>query len=553
MLRRFFPSTRNAAYQSTGASSAVPTGIVEEVPTEIWTHIVSFAEASDVKSLAQVSHSLRQMLYSISIWASVLRSICKDNAIFLGSYPIDEMSLLALQRAALGPSLWNAMLEKHLSSRNPKNLSIGSTKLKTRSSRRISIEADQYFLVPGGRFLVTANLDLLALWDLGFVGQPPKEEPELICKIEYGSHFYISQLAICELDDDTLQVAVATELRRPGSAVTVRLYHVRPASESPAFEKAAETWLEVSCGTAPKGGCRSISIRDSRIFVNLFRELSEFFVFWDISTNRCIAMQSPAPSDGTGDSDINATFTGEYIITFSSASIQVFRVSFDHPAATHADENLGLSLAAETHWSPWGPPETEVQFPFEAHTPHSATFSIPSGWHHGTHLPLVFDIITRNVHPLSAVNEARLVSSSTFIRRFMLDVTSGSTCVASLELLATSILQPPQVYRPRVKAHGSYDLGFASTTMLLEHTKYQSQKTVIYSIIQPSSVSEKRRARWALSESEQKAGVDALTGVTTMHTEDVHRLSFCSVSGRSVYRIWDDKVSGAAFIDDYIY
>ena len=96
------------------------------------------------------------------VWIAVLLRVCLDNTLFLPSLPIPDMSDLELERAAMAPRRWiglcGAFKNHNHKMRHP------------RISRIIDLEneANSLFIVPGGRYLVTAGNSIL-VWDFGYV------------------------------------------------------------------------------------------------------------------------------------------------------------------------------------------------------------------------------------------------------------------------------------------------------------------------------------------------------------------------------------------------
>ena len=96
---------------------------------------------------------------------TALRRVCLDNILFLPSFPISDMSDLELERAAIAPRRWlelcNAFKTQH---------SDDSNNMPHPRTTRVIDHDDSaiFFIVPGGRYLVTAG-DGLYVWDLGYV------------------------------------------------------------------------------------------------------------------------------------------------------------------------------------------------------------------------------------------------------------------------------------------------------------------------------------------------------------------------------------------------
>jgi hypothetical protein len=94
------------------------------------------------------------------VWVAALHRVCIDNTLFLPSFPILDMSDLELERAAMAPRRWIEL-----------NQHSNSEMLHPRTTRIINCYTinSHYFMVPGGRYLVTASCDGLSVWDLGYV------------------------------------------------------------------------------------------------------------------------------------------------------------------------------------------------------------------------------------------------------------------------------------------------------------------------------------------------------------------------------------------------
>ena len=74
------------------------------------------------------------------------------------------MSNLELERAAMAPRRWIELC----SASQKQHSDDFSEVLHPRTTRFIKGKADSLFIVPGGRYLVTAGLGLF-VWDLGYV------------------------------------------------------------------------------------------------------------------------------------------------------------------------------------------------------------------------------------------------------------------------------------------------------------------------------------------------------------------------------------------------
>ena len=99
------------------------------------------------------------------VWAAALQRVCLNNTLFLPSFPIPDMSNLELERAAMAPRRWIELCGTFQEQRsdNPSEM------LHPRTTRIIKDNmVKSIFIVPGGRYLVTAGYGLF-VWDLGYV------------------------------------------------------------------------------------------------------------------------------------------------------------------------------------------------------------------------------------------------------------------------------------------------------------------------------------------------------------------------------------------------
>ena len=118
-----------------------------------------------------------------TVWMAVLYRICLDNALFLPSFPIPDMSDLELERAAMGPHRWielcGAFQMKHSNDT--------SEMLCPRTTRIIRDMINELYIVPGGRYLVTAGNGLF-VWDLGYASEAAAD-CKLIASVGEGRDF----------------------------------------------------------------------------------------------------------------------------------------------------------------------------------------------------------------------------------------------------------------------------------------------------------------------------------------------------------------------------
>ena len=104
---------------------------------------------------------------------AALRRVCIDNTLVLPSFSISDMSDSEIEKAAMGPRRWIELcgaFEKH-------HLNDPGAILCPRSTRTINdlfpTEVDynlsDFFIVPGGRYVVSSLPDGISVLDLGYI------------------------------------------------------------------------------------------------------------------------------------------------------------------------------------------------------------------------------------------------------------------------------------------------------------------------------------------------------------------------------------------------
>ncbi|TEB22218.1 hypothetical protein FA13DRAFT_1519903 [Coprinellus micaceus] len=162
-----------------------------DLPMEIWVKIALDADPFDVVFLAQTCTALYTFLANESVWMAILGNVMRKYGDFMVSYSIDEMSVQALQKAASGPYRWKALLEKLAVPDHEIAPTLPIQPVMTREWHGapkdfgdLHYQAN-YYLVPGGRFLVSQGFEvdeslppysegcvqpIVTLWDLGASG-----------------------------------------------------------------------------------------------------------------------------------------------------------------------------------------------------------------------------------------------------------------------------------------------------------------------------------------------------------------------------------------------
>ena len=170
-----------------------------DTPLDLQITICIFLHPSDILALRKVCHQPTLNLGRLGhiktckalelatrkriVWIAALHRVCLDNTLFLPSFPIPDMSDLELERAAMAPRRWI-----ELCGRCQKQDSNGFSKMLHPRTTRIIEDAGKshFFIVPGGRYLVTAG-DGLSVWDLGYVSTV---DCKLVASVELGDGFF---------------------------------------------------------------------------------------------------------------------------------------------------------------------------------------------------------------------------------------------------------------------------------------------------------------------------------------------------------------------------
>ena len=168
------------------------------LPIELWLEVIKHNwNPREVMSLSQVrpmyllTHiqpnksscpsiqtclALHRRLSHRSVWAATLRAVCENHDVSMTSFPLAAMDLHHLQRAAFGPSLWAKSLEYAWKDVKPMQ-AISKVVLLVRAAPAGECS---HYLVPGGKFLITADYRSMKLWDLGTAGIAPLQDATLL-------------------------------------------------------------------------------------------------------------------------------------------------------------------------------------------------------------------------------------------------------------------------------------------------------------------------------------------------------------------------------------
>jgi len=159
------------------------------------------------------------------IWKPISTRICNENKLFHPSYPSLISLARSLTRANLLISSFPADPLGSLSHSVTGTSSASSEQVDTPAipprSRPYSVEvpseSERYsvpYLVPGGRFLLVADMNQVSIWDVGPPGYPP-QSPRLIGtrELHLGAVGKLHLHALCLGVQNTIRVTIASKGR----------------------------------------------------------------------------------------------------------------------------------------------------------------------------------------------------------------------------------------------------------------------------------------------------------------------------------------------------
>ena len=142
--------------------------------------VAQIGEALLSKTCKAFQHITRQR----AVWVAALHRVCIDNTLFLPSFPICDMSDLEIEKAAMGPRRWIELCGAY----ERQHLKDPCAMLCPRSTRIINDlfpteTSTQFFLVPGGRYLVRLAPGIIFVLDLGYASSDDSDI-KLIASVE---------------------------------------------------------------------------------------------------------------------------------------------------------------------------------------------------------------------------------------------------------------------------------------------------------------------------------------------------------------------------------
>ncbi|KAH9477619.1 hypothetical protein JR316_0009845 [Psilocybe cubensis] len=137
--------------------------VLFQLPIDIHVYIFNFLSPSDILTMRKTCKTICTATFLRVVWIAALKGMCIENTVYDPSFPIEEMSIRDMERAAMGPQKWEKIVNKYTDQPTP------PIHITTLSEELIEYDAGrphELFLIPGGRFLVTLLVGYLSLWDL---------------------------------------------------------------------------------------------------------------------------------------------------------------------------------------------------------------------------------------------------------------------------------------------------------------------------------------------------------------------------------------------------
>ena len=122
-----------------------------------------------MKVLSKTCKALQPCTRQRVVWVAALHRVCLDNTLFLPSFPISDMSVFEIEKAAMGPRRWIELCEKQHLNDPAATLCPRATRIIDDSpfAAEVDYVSTEIFIVPGGRYLVISAPESISVLDLG--------------------------------------------------------------------------------------------------------------------------------------------------------------------------------------------------------------------------------------------------------------------------------------------------------------------------------------------------------------------------------------------------
>ncbi|KAF8800137.1 hypothetical protein BYT27DRAFT_6844810 [Phlegmacium glaucopus] len=264
--------------------------LLTDLPLDVQIHICQFLHPSQILALRQTCKAIHEAISQRIIWIHALNRICRENLLFLPTFPIAAMSMAELERAATAPLRWIALSsskdrnnDEVLHPRrtrvieNPLALMIKT--LQPPDLQEWGGFADLY-LVPGGRYLVASGPHSLGVWDLGFIsdgdmsddGKPMMWATRVNTLVGFRVH----------PTPDGLGIRILTYSYPPWltNVLTLYIFEIYPEKETPELTKIARLMLDLPEQEPEYAACSL-----NRNTVVIYNRVEGTVIVWDFVAN----------------------------------------------------------------------------------------------------------------------------------------------------------------------------------------------------------------------------------------------------------------------------
>ncbi|KAF6757428.1 hypothetical protein DFP72DRAFT_891124 [Ephemerocybe angulata] len=385
------------------------------LPPDLWFEIATLVEPRDVLTMKLVCKTLHQIFASRKLWVYVLLSVCHQHSLFLPSYPIGDMALDELQRAALGPYRWARLIRRKGKRCVQRNASIRVLKPLKESGHVLESADHLQFLVPGGRFLLTARWKSLFLWDLGVVGRPSLSRyPTLIVRKTFQQEgLALQELTVIPLNKTTLRIAVS--LVGKEEMLKFKVYDISPGTQEAKLKRVGSLTVQTKSQEGTNRIiCQDLLIHGNRLHASLTSPSISFI--WDFSADRYTL--GPRQMGNSLSASPPKVFTGTSVIEFGRRRYTGVGHTILRLCTQQRSSKASPSISSQPPSSTRG---ISMRFLYPTWRALPAlrlvtTVHPPSPWHHGSVFPITFNIIRERL-----AHTGRSDDSAT-CHRYQLDV-----------------------------------------------------------------------------------------------------------------------------------
>lgn len=392
--------------------------IVGDTPSDLWYEIARLSYPPEIASLQSTCRALRELLFQKSVWVAALKAMCRQNHLFLPSYPTEQMSLANIQRCALGPYIFKKLVQENSSvvARSKDEQLLANVNPDSKAVRTIakvdfqkphgigdgmSSSASGIYLVPGGRFAVVFDGNSLALWDLGVAGVRPNQQASRVAQVTFapgtfpaveegeGGHGPLIEGPRMSVRHrgDGLRIAVAWGR----GTVIAKAFDVLSVDNNPDFILLGTLAINAT-HEERRFWCKELEVYDNRALITVGRESREFII-WNFVESRFSVIDARSSQRIATQ---KVLLTQYHIVELASNGVVVW---FIHP------QHLSITGQPVVFGDPPITPHSHLRPPLAVvlkSYPHLyvnsfiglRTVEVSIAGIHQGQLPLIFDVIT---------------------------------------------------------------------------------------------------------------------------------------------------------------